>query len=168
MKKINSKFVKVALGILLFIIFLFSIFILISKKTNLFYKIRPPINPYDYPALPGDPHYTPVPSITNSIGTVILKLPAKNDKTLEYKEKIESGDNVFLLLKRVADRENIHFAYKYNDDFLYVYQIGQVGGLTMDCGFELLINNKEVLQSPDKYFLKAGDKIQWLFKCEDK
>lgn len=113
-----------------------------------------------------NPFHKPI--YNNSDNKVTLRLPAENNKILEYKETIVSGDNVFLLLKRVTTRENIHLAYKNEGGFLYVYQIGQVGGLIMDCGLELLINNKETLQSPDKYFLKAGDEIQWIFKCEDK
>jgi len=109
------------------------------------------------------------PTSTNSDKTVVLKLPTKNDKTLEYKEKIVSGDNVFSLLKRVTTRENISLGYKENEDgFVYVYQIGEVGGMIMDCSLVLLVNNKEVFESLDKYYLTTSDEIEWVFRCADK
>jgi hypothetical protein len=108
-------------------------------------------------------------SIPTNLNTVILRLPTENDKILEYKEKIIPDDNVFLLLKRVTERENITLKYKENDDgFIYVYQIGQTGGIIMDCNLVLLVNNKEVLETPDKYFLTPTDEIEWVFRCADK
>lgn len=98
--------------------------------------------------------------------TVILRLPAENGKILEYKETITFGDSAFSLLRRVTERENIRIDYYKNEvGFLNINQIGQVGGMIMDCSLELLINNKEVLKSPDEYFLQSGDEIQWVFKC---
>ena len=106
---------------------------------------------------------------TDSNDTVFLKLPSKDNKVLEYKEKVISGDNVFSMLKRVTDKENISLGYEENtDDFLLVYKIGEVGGKIMDCSLTLLVNNKEIIESPDEYYLVAGDKVEWVFWCEDK
>lgn len=110
--------------------------------------------------------YKPIPTSSNN--TVVLRLPTKNDKVLEYIEKIVSGDNIFSLLKRVVDRENIYLGYEEDgDDFFYVYQIGEVGGMIMDCSLVLLVNNKEVFESPNKYYLTVGDEIEWVFRCAD-
>ena len=108
--------------------------------------------------------------ITPSIpgNTVILKLPDQNGNILEYEETIQPGDNAFSLLTRVSDRENIDIEYRKVDSFTHVYKIGDVGGLIMDCGLVLLVNNNEVLPSPDKISLTPGDEIQWVFRCEDK
>jgi hypothetical protein len=108
------------------------------------------------------------PIILRSNNTVILKLPAKNDSVLEYTEKIVSGDNIFSVLKRVVDRENIYLGYKENEDgFLLVYQIGEIGGLITDCSLIPLVNNKKIIESPNKYYLKFGDEIKWVFRCND-
>lgn len=79
----------------------------------------------------------------------------------KYKGEIKEGDTVYLIMKRLVERENFSFNYKeYPSMGIFVNEINGIKGEPGKYWI-YYVNGVEASVSVSKYILKEGDVISW-------
>lgn len=96
----------------------------------------------------------------------------KNGEILKLKKySVKNGDTAFDLLKKATLEKEIHVDYKYTKayDSYYVKGINNLyefdGGKLS--GWQYYVNGKYVNYGASSYELKDGDKIYWVYTCNN-